>query len=130
MQYDIRESIAFFYIILVVIGDGFTMDYDFAVDNTKIGELISTLNQKIGEINEMIKNLFDEGEMAINNLADSEIWNGNSYRTFKNGTEQNALFVRQNLEKAVEVLGNYVKVLSATMTAARQITQDYNRYMV
>jgi len=121
---------AFFYIILVVIGDGFTMDYDFAVDNTKIGELISTLNQKIGELNEMIKNLFDEGEMAINNLADSEIWNGNSYRTFKNGTEQNALFVRQNLEKAVEVLGNYVKVLSTTMTAAKQITQDYNRYMV
>ena len=93
------------------------MDYDFAVSTKDIESLITTLNEKITEIGNVIDELFDTGDFPINKLDTMEVWSGASYKALRDGTEQGAKFVHDNLDKAKEMLENYVKVLEAAKTA-------------
>ncbi len=93
------------------------MDYDFAVSTKDIESLITTLNEKIKTIGEVIDELFDTGEFPINKLNTMEVWSGKSYESLRDGAEQGAKFVHDNLDKAKEMLENYVKVLEAAKTA-------------
>ena len=63
------------------------MDYDFAVDTAKIDSLISVINGNITQIDNMIKQLYEECAYPLNKLDSLNYWKGEVYTAFKTKME-------------------------------------------
>ncbi|MBQ4030258.1 MAG: hypothetical protein II625_00770 [Bacilli bacterium] len=99
------------------------MDYDFAVDTAKIDSLISVINGNITQIDNMIKQLYEECAYPLNKLDSLNYWKGEVYTAFKNGTN-GAAGLKTNLDNALTALKAFVDVLNTAKTEASNLTSE------